>query len=236
MKSMPKNRSSSYRQARRIDYADKRFSRLKSAAVTRATRQIAAICGKACKAGLMDGLSGNASQRITEDTFLITSSGISKGALISSDFALLEIKGKQLLGRKKPSSEWRLHAALYGKFSNCKAILHTHPKNLQALAWRLAEGGQTLDRMFSAPLDEGAMWANRFAIAKDAPLGSPELGQNAAAAFFSGQANTPLAIWLPRHGLCAFGDALKEVLNITSELEHIACVMLKYLASGGQLN
>ena len=91
--------------------------------------------------------------------------------MTEADLVAIDLDGNTLEGRLKPSSEWKLHAAIYRAFEGMNAVVHTHspyatafainhlpiPVVLYELAWFL--GGDV-------PVAEGAL------------PGSPEVGEN----------------------------------------------------------
>lgn len=187
-------------------------------------REIRKICAIASQKGLLAGFSGNASIRLGRDRFIITKSGINKADLKKRDFVIMTIAGVIIWGYGRPSSEWRLHAMLYDRLPDCKAVLHTHPANMQAL-----ELAQVSGDLLELDLFEAEAWRKRLVYSRPAPPGSPEVAANAAEVATPGE--LPCAIWLPGHGLAASGVKLADALNITEELEHLAKVKLKYLAA-----
>ena len=82
--------------------------------------------------GLNQGTSGNLSARC-EDGFLITPSGMDYAGLSTNDIVWLDFDGNTR-GARKPSSEWRFHAAIYQHRAEAKAVLHAHPVSCSALA------------------------------------------------------------------------------------------------------
>ncbi|MBD5608419.1 MAG: class II aldolase/adducin family protein [Desulfovibrio sp.] len=210
--------------------SSRNFPRLSRALIPGAISKLAKCCHVAWTRGHMDGLSGNASVRIAPDLFVITASGTCKGRLKAGDFVVLSLSGEKKYGAKAASSEWRLHAAVYAAFSDARAILHTHPANLQALEWRVA--ATPVDgSLLSSWLYETELWEKRFAVAPEAPLGSKETAENAVAALRELGDILPRAVWLSRHGLCAAAVRIWDALDITEELEHIAKTKNKFLAT-----
>ncbi len=82
--------------------------------------------------GILAGTEGNFSQRLADGRVLITARGAFKGRLGASDFALLDPTGRRLEGAE-PSSEWRLHLAIYAGHE-AAAVIHAHPPFATALA------------------------------------------------------------------------------------------------------
>lgn len=69
--------------------------------------------------------SGNFSARLGPDSFAITASGRDKGALAPDDLLAVDLDGRPMRGGK-PSAEAALHAALYRRWPEVGAVVHTH--------------------------------------------------------------------------------------------------------------
>lgn len=195
--------------------------------------RIADICRAAWEKGFMAGWSGNASVRLRSEPAgaLITAAGKAKGRLKEGDFVAVSLAGEKLWGEEKVSSESRLHTHLYEKLPQAKAILHTHPPFMQALDLALNPGGADYinvlkENFLNTGLHESALWRGRLRFAKELPPGSPDLAESAAEAASGENWEPPLAVWLPRHGLCAIGGSLESCLCLTEELEHLAKTQL----------
>ena len=78
--------------------------------------------------GWVPATSGNFSARLRDGTFAITTTGKHKGQLQIEDIMLIDAQSNPLDG-KKPSAEMGLHMALYKRFPNTNAILHSHSIN-----------------------------------------------------------------------------------------------------------
>ena len=89
------------------------------------------------KTGFATGSSGNVSLRFGEQ-ILITASGIPYTRLESNHVIEIDLNGNRLLGNGEPSSEWRMHVAIYTSRSDVQAIVHTHSPIATAAAIALA--------------------------------------------------------------------------------------------------
>lgn len=81
--------------------------------------------------GLAPGSSGNLSLKGEGARFLITRIGAPLGSLTVDDIIEMDTEG-QVVGAGEPSSEWRLHAAIYRETIH-RAVLHCHPAALIAV-------------------------------------------------------------------------------------------------------
>src|SRR5437588_112409 len=84
--------------------------------------------------GFCAGNEGNHSYRIAPDRFLCTPTGISKGNLKPDDICTVDGEGKQISGKRKRTSEFLMHAAIYKARSDVNAVIHSHPPHATAFA------------------------------------------------------------------------------------------------------
>ena len=77
--------------------------------------------------GLIHGTSGNIALRDDEDDVVaITPSGIPYAGMTVEDIAIVDLNGKWLDGKYKPSSEVPMHTAVLRASPDIKATVHTH--------------------------------------------------------------------------------------------------------------
>src|SRR5881227_1141012 len=84
--------------------------------------------------GFCAGNEGNHSFRLGPDRFLCTPTGISKGNLKPDDICTVDGEGKQLAGKRKRTSEFLMHAAIYKARPDVNAVIHSHPPHATAFA------------------------------------------------------------------------------------------------------
>jgi L-fuculose-phosphate aldolase len=87
--------------------------------------------------GFCAGNEGNHSVRIGEDKFLCTPTGISKGQLDPDDILVTDGEGKQIEPNargRRPSSEIKVHIAIYRARPDVTAVIHSHPPHATAFA------------------------------------------------------------------------------------------------------
>ena len=76
---------------------------------------------------LFAGTSGNLSVYDREkETMIITPSSIPYETMKEEDLVLMKLSGEIIEGRHRPSSEWRVHAAVYKEREEVGAVVHTH--------------------------------------------------------------------------------------------------------------
>ncbi|MEE6247124.1 MAG: class II aldolase/adducin family protein, partial [Pseudomonadota bacterium] len=87
------------------------------------------------KIGLNELASGNLSCRLG-DSMLISPSGATADTIAPDNIVKVSLDG-QWEGERKPSSEWRMHAAIYEAHEKTNAVVHTHSDYCVALACQL---------------------------------------------------------------------------------------------------
>jgi L-fuculose-phosphate aldolase len=77
---------------------------------------------------------GNITVRVNDNEVLCTPTMHSKGFLKPDDIATIDMKGNQIAGRKKRSSEALLHLEIYKQRPDVKSVVHCHPPHATAFA------------------------------------------------------------------------------------------------------
>jgi L-fuculose-phosphate aldolase len=163
--------------------------------------------------GLVAGTSGNVSAR-DGDRILITPSALPYGEIEEDDVVALSLDGTVLDGVREPSSERRVHLAVYAARPDAGALVHSH--SVHATAWSF----------LGAPLDTGTEELEHAAggavlTAPFAPSGSDEIA--AAAVEALGDRG---AVLLGRHGVLAVGDSPARALDVCAAVERQAQIAL----------
>lgn len=98
-------------------------------------REIAEKSLQAYRAGLFSGTSGNMSCYLRDaGKMLITPTSVRYETLRAEDIVVMRLDGTVLEGRFQPSSEWRMHAAIYEAYEDISAVFHTHSPYATAFA------------------------------------------------------------------------------------------------------
>jgi len=84
--------------------------------------------------GLVARTWGNVSVRLDEQRFVITPSGRNYEELEPEDMVVVNARTGSYLGDIKPSSEQKLHGAVYLERRQIGAVIHTHQTNAQVVA------------------------------------------------------------------------------------------------------
>lgn len=171
--------------------------------------------------GFVAASDGNLSVRAGPDRFLITPSGTSLGRLKPQDIATIDKTGRHLTGAIKPSSEYRLHLAVYEERSDVHAIVHAHPPIANGFTFAgvslkacvipevVASLGDIPTTEYATPsTEEGAIVVRRHIRDHD-------------------------AVMLQRHGSVTVGRDLLSAYQKLEKLEHSAQVLLTARLLGG---
>jgi len=167
---------------------------------------------------LNQGSSGNLSARY-EDGFLITPSAMDYAGLSTKDIVWMDFEGNTQ-GVRKPSSEWRFHAAIYQHRAEANAVLHAHPVSCSTLAC-LNKGIPAFHYMVAIAGGKDIRCADY------ATFGTPELS-----AFVIKALHERKACLMAHHGLTCFERDLPRALALAIEVEHLATVYGRILAIG----
>ena len=168
--------------------------------------------------GLNQGTSGNLSARF-EDGFLITPSGMDYVGLSTSDIVWMDFDGNTPAARK-PSSEWRFHAAIYQRHPEANAVLHAHPVSCSTLAC-MGKGIPAFHYMVAMAGGKDIRCADY------ATFGSAELS-----GFVIKALQNRKACLMAHHGLTCFERDLPRALALAIEVEHLATVYCRILSIG----
>ncbi|MCL2409408.1 MAG: class II aldolase/adducin family protein [Oscillospiraceae bacterium] len=157
---------------------------------------------------------GNLSARVSEREIIATPSGVCKGFMTVDMLVTLDIDGKQLSGNLEPSSEIKMHLAVYRESPDILAVCHAHPP----VASAFAASGAALDQPF---LQEAVMLLGVIPVARYAAPGSEELAQGAAA--YAADYHGAL---LEHHGAVTWGSSVMQALFRMESIEHMATVAM----------
>jgi L-fuculose-phosphate aldolase len=183
-------------------------------------RQEVVVAARALDAaGLMPNKSGNVSCR-SAGGFLVTASGVPYAQLAPEQVVQLPLPaaGEPETG-PRPSSEWRMHAAIYAARPDVAAIVHTHSPRATALAC----AGRDLPAFhYMIALAGGAVRCMPYAT-----FGTDALARHAV----DGLAGRR-AVLLANHGVVTVGTTLQRAQAVAMEVENMAGQYLDLLAAG----
>ena len=165
--------------------------------------------------GLNQGSSGNVSVR-DGTGFWITPSALPYDRCRPEDVVWIEWSGKSR-GKRKPSSEWRMHADIYRAYPQAGAILHAHSPYCTTLA--------CLERSIPAFHYMVAIaGGDSIRCATYATFGTQALSDAAIAAL-----RDRSAALLAHHGMICHAGDLDHVLALAIEVETLARIYLQAL-------
>jgi len=155
--------------------------------------------------GLNELASGNLSCRFG-DGMLISPSGATAENIAVDNIVFVGLDG-EWQGERKPSSEWRMHTAIYSQHEKAQAVVHTHSDHCVALACqhRALPGFHYL---------VGTFGGNDVPCVAYSTFGTERLGNDAAAAL-----KTRSACLLGSHGMICRGASLPAAVTLAHRLE-----------------
>jgi L-fuculose-phosphate aldolase len=171
--------------------------------------EIVAAGREMLRQGLVAGTSGNVSAR-EGDRIHITPSGLPYEQMGEDDLVTLALDGTVIAGAREPSSERRVHLAVYRARPDAGALMHSH--SVHATAWSFLE----------EPLDTGTEELEQAAggavgTAEFAPTGSDAVAAAAVSAL-----GDRGAVLLGRHGVLALADSPARALVVCAVVERQA--------------
>ncbi len=182
-------------------------------AVEKTKEQVLKIAARMASAGLVTGAWGNVSARVPgEHLYVITPSGIPYDAMDKMDLVVVDGGGQVMEGERRPSTEIKLHLAIYRARDDAGAVMHTH----SVFASALAVAGKPLPPVLE---DQVQLAGGEVPVARYARAGTGNLA--AAAVEALGQAN---AVLLANHGLVGLGRSVEEAYQVCLVVEKAAQV------------
>lgn len=156
---------------------------------------------------------GNLSIRLG-DQLLATPTGMCKGFLKPEDLVITDLQGEQLSGRRKVSSEIKMHSVVYRLRDDVQAVCHGHP--VYATSYAVA----------GIPLTEALMpeVVVTLGCVPVAPYGTPST-QELADSLVDLLPRFD-AVLLANHGALSYGGDLESAFFKMEILEHFAKISL----------
>lgn len=157
---------------------------------------------------------GNISVKVGPNTIWTTPTGVSKGFMTPDMMVKMDLSGKVLAGKLKPSSEVKMHLRVYHENSEVNAVVHAHPP----IATSFAIAGISLDKPVSP---EAVVLLGTVPVAPYATPGTEEV-PNSIAPYCKGHN----AVLLANHGALTWGRDLIEAYYRMESLEHYALMLM----------
>ena len=89
---------------------------------------------KAYQSGFVTETEGNISARLNEERVLVSPSHIPYENRVPEDAVLLDMEGNVIESPRRPTSEFRMHLAVYKAREDVGAVIHAHPLYSSVLA------------------------------------------------------------------------------------------------------
>lgn len=160
--------------------------------------------------GFVAANDGNISVRLDKNWILATPTGKSKGYMKPEEMVLAHLYSNEYKGIVKPSTEIKMHKAIYHVREDVNAVVHTHPP----IATAFAVAGIPLDQSLLA---EVIVSLGTIPIAEYHTPSTPEFAQHVAS-----YAKQHDAVLLANHGAVTLGRDLLQAYYRMETLEHYA--------------
>lgn len=170
--------------------------------------------------GLVGAAEGNLTVRLNSKHLLCTPAGASKGHMRPDDLVVIDLRGKHVRGGE-PSSEIKLHLAIYRARADCQAVVHAHPP----VATGFSLAGETIPDNL---LPEAAYVLGSVATVPFAMPGSDEVPDSIGPLLADHK-----TFLLSHHGAVVMGRDLVDAYNRMETLERIARIILTARVLGG---
>ncbi len=158
--------------------------------------------------GLTAAFGGNLSMRRGNLVF-IKATGAVMDEMTAGQVAVITLDGRQVSG-VRPSSEYRLHLAIYRGRPDVRAVAHLHPPYSIAAS-------SLLEDELPIVTPEAEIYLRRIPIAPFRPAGTEELAETTVAEM--GDCD---AVLMARHGLVTVGRSLREAFYKAELVEESA--------------
>ncbi|WP_367125848.1 class II aldolase/adducin family protein [Streptomyces phytohabitans] len=176
-----------------------------------AWRELVDTARRTVTEGLVVGTSGNVSVRV-HDTVLVTPTGVPYDRLGPDDLCAVDLDGRPVAGRLRPTSELPMHLAVY-RATDATAVVHTHAVHATAVS--------TLVDELPAVHYMTAALGGPVRVAPYATYGTDELAAHMLHAL-----RDRSGCLLRNHGTVTYGTGLDQAYDRTAQLEWMCRVWL----------
>jgi len=176
-------------------------------------QEVTDVCRLMHGRGLISACDGNISVRLGPGRYLMTPTGVNKAFMQASDPVVMDSHGRTLRGGASPSSEYRMHLAIYEAREDVGCVIHAHPPHCIACT------------LTGIPMDTVVLPETAFLLGAVATVPYETPGTDAFAAALLPHVPNRSALLLERHGSVTLGADLWEAYNRLEALEHVARVL-----------
>lgn len=174
---------------------------------------VVATCREMIESRLVLWSAGNVSVRTTDETIVVTPSGVPYVGLEAGDLVDVDVARGTVKGSRQPTSELDLHLGLMRALPDVGAIVHTHSKYALALA--------VARRPVPFICNENlGTHAREIRVTEFAPPGSSALA-DACLDVLKAQPGSR-AVLLANHGVVAIGSDLESAFVVAQQVEWVA--------------
>jgi L-fuculose-phosphate aldolase len=174
--------------------------------------------------GYTSPVSGNHSIRLKNKSWmLITPSGIPRYEMKEKDLVKVNLQTEKIVGFRKPSIEWHMHALIYKRISTINAIIHTHSPYTLGIAISAEK--------FLHIIEEAKIVVGDPVVIANKPSGSIALA-NIVSRIFESEKNVR-AIIIRNHGVVTAGKDIHQARAVVEALEEWAKILTVSKIFGG---
>lgn len=186
-------------------------------------KEICEIGKRIYNKGMVASNDGNISVKISDNEFLCTPTGVSKGFMTPEYICKVDAEGKvlQANGNFKPSSEIKMHMRVYKDRPDVKSVVHAHP--MYATAFAIAGIPLTQPIMPEAVIALGCVPIAEYGVP------STEEIPDAVAKYVHHYD----AVLLANHGALTFSDSLLNAYHKMEAVEFYAQLLFLSRQLGG---
>jgi L-fuculose-phosphate aldolase len=174
--------------------------------------------------GLAIGTSGNVGARLADGRIAITPSTMDYDEMTPDDVVIVEADGSPSEGRRRPSSELRIHIEVFAARPDARAIVHTHSPFASAFA-AARRSVPAVHYVLALLVGPGR---DTIRVAPYATFGTAELARNVVMTLGDDQ-----AVLLANHGAVAVAGTLAGALGRAERVEELATIAWRAEQIGG---
>ena len=171
--------------------------------------------------GMVNAYEGNVSMRYG-DQIVITPTAVCKGILKPDMLAVTDMQGRQMEGKLKPSSEIKLHIAVYERIKEASSVIHCHSP--YATAYALAR-----KPIESKAYTEAVVFFDKIPVVDYGAPGTDDITKG-----LDRYIHQTDVFLLANHGMMAYGQDIYDTFYRTEAVEKTAKTLLLTRLLGGE--